>query len=172
MRHVKRMPRVLRVKKVKGLVVYAVFNNGETRLIDFEKVFDQVGIDKKSPAAKLRNPVAFKKFSIENNTLSWKNVQQEIPWGKSIRKMPFEIGADVLYQFSQPTIQSNALPIGQLIKKERLAAGLTQGALAKRSGTTPGYISRIENNKSGIEIHTLQKLVENGLRKKLEVIFS
>ena len=171
MRPVNKMPRILRIKKVKGLIVYAVFNNGETRLIDFERVFNQIGIDKKSPAAKLRDPAAFKKFSIENNTLSWKNVQQEIPWEGGIRKMPFEIGADILYTFSQSSIQNNTLPIGQLIKKERLAAGLTQEALAKRSGTTPGYISRIENNKSGIEIHTLQKLVENGLRKKLEVTF-
>jgi len=172
MRPVKKLPRILRIKKIKGLVVYAVFNNGETRLIDFEKVFDQIGINKKSPATKLRNPADFKKFNIENNTLSWKNVQQDVPWGNGIRKMPFEIGADILYQFSQPTIEGNMLPIGQLIRKERLAAGLTQGALAKRSGTTPGYISRIENNKSGIEMHTLQKLVENGLRKKLEVTFN
>ena len=172
MRHVKRMPRILRVKKVKGLVVYAVFNNGETRVIDFEKVFDQIGVNKKSPASILHNPVAFKKFTIENNTLSWKNVQQQIPWDDGVRKMPFEIGADVLYNFSQPIQENHMLPIGQLIRKERLAAGLTQGDLAKRSGTTPDYISRIENNKSGIEIHTLQKLVENGFRKKLEVSFN
>ena len=172
MRPVNKMPRILRVKKVKGLMVYAVFNNGETRLINFNKVFDKTGIHKKSPAAILLNPIAFKKFRIENNTLSWRNVKQEIPWGTGVRKMPFEIGADILYQLSESTFENGELPIGQLIKKERLAAGLTQTILAKRSGTTPGYISRIENNKSGIEIHTLQKLVENGFRKKLEVIFS
>ena len=171
MRHVKRMPRIIRIKKVKGLMVYAVFNNGEIRLIDFEEVFNQIGINKKSPAAKLFNPVAFKKFSIENNTLSWKSVQQETPWEGGMRKMPFEIGADILFKFSQLTLENHRLPIGQLIRKERLAAGLTQGDLAKRSGTTPGYISRIENNKSDIEINTLQKLVENGLRKKLAVTF-
>jgi DNA-binding XRE family transcriptional regulator len=166
------MPRILNVKNVEGLTVYAVFNNGEIRSIDFKKLFDQIGIHKQSPFAQLFNPAVFKKFSIENNTLSWKNVQQEIPWGNGIRKMPFEIGADILYQSSQPTLQEHLLPIGQLIRKERLAAGLTQSDLAKRSGTTPGYISRIENNKSDIEIFTLQKLVENGLRKKLNVTFS
>ncbi len=172
MRSVNKIPRILRVKKVTGLTVYAVFNNGETRLIDFKKVLPKIGIDKKSPAAKLYNPAVFKKFNIQNNTLSWKSIQQQIPWGKEIRKVPFEIGADVLFKFSEPVMENSNLPIGQLIKKERLAAGLTQGALAKRSGTTPGYISRIENNKSGIELHTLQKLVENGFRKKLEVTFS
>lgn len=172
MRPVKRMPRILSVKKVEGLMVYAVFNNGETRLIDFEKVFHEIGVDEKSPAAKLLIPTAFKKFIIENNTLSWKGIQQQIPWQGGIRKMPFEIGADILFKFSQPTLENDRFPIGQLIRKERLAAGLTQDDLAKRSGTTPGYISRIENNKSDIEIHTLQKLVENGFRKKLAVIFT
>lgn len=46
---------------------------------------------------------------------------------------------------------------------------MTQGDLAKASGTTAGYISRIENNQSGIELDTLYKLVEVGLRKKLKV---
>ena len=115
--------------------------------------------------------ISFSKFTLENHTLSWKNIIQEIPWGDSFRKVPFEIGADILYSFSKPTAQNHLLQIGKLIRKERLAAGLTQNDLAKRSGTTAGYISRLENDKSDIEIHTLQKVVENGLHKKLEVNF-
>lgn len=147
----------------------AVFNNGETRLIDFRKVFAQLGIDKHSPVAKLLRPAIFRNFSIENGTLSWKNVQQDIPWGEGMRKVPFEIGADTLYMFSEPTEMPYRLKIGDLIRQERLAAGMTQNDLATRSGTTPGYISKIENAKSGIELDTLQKVVEQGLHKKLIV---
>jgi Helix-turn-helix/Protein of unknown function (DUF2442) len=171
MRPVKKRPRILTAKYMEGLTVSAVFNNGETRIIDFKKVFAYVKIAKNSPAAILLKPEAFKKFKIENGTLSWKNVVQEIPWGKEIRKVPFEIGADTLYKNSQQSKLSYRLNIGELIRNERLAAQMTQDDLAVRSGTTAGYISRIESNKSGIELDTLQKLVEIGLGKKLRVSF-
>lgn len=171
MRPIRKRPRILKAESHKDLIVHAVFNNGETRLIDFKKIFDQLGIGKNSPAAKLRKSEIFKKFSIENGTLSWKSVEQEVPWGSAVRKVPFEIGADILYHNSQPTQAAHGLKIGELIRKERLAAKLTQDDLAKRSGTTAGYISRLENSKSDIELDTLQKLVEHGLRKKLLVSF-
>lgn len=173
MRPVKTRSRILRAKNVKDLIVSVVFNNGETRIIDFKPIFDQIGIDKSSPLSELLTTNTFKKFSIANGTLSWKGVLQEIPWGNGTRKVPFEVGADTLYKYSQPseTSGSHRLKISNLIRKERLAANMTQGDLAKRSGTTAGYISRIENNKSGIELDTLQKVVEIGLRKKLKVSF-
>ena len=173
MRPVKRKPRILIARNVKDHIISAVFNNGEIRIIDFKKILDEIRINKSSPANILRKPEVFKKFHIENGTLSWKGVLQDIPWGNSIRKVPFEIGADTLYKLSQPseTNGSYRVKISNLIRKERLAANMTQGDLAKRSGTTAGYISRIENNKSGIELDTLQKVVEVGLRKKLKVSF-
>jgi transcriptional regulator with XRE-family HTH domain len=41
--------------------------------------------------------------------------------------------------------------------------------LVNRSGTSCSYISRIENDEAGIELHTLEKIVAYGLRKKLEI---
>ena len=172
MRPVNKRPRILSAKGDKDLVVSAVFNNGETRLIDFKKIFDELNIDNDLVTAKLRRPAIFNKITIENGTLSWKNVQQSIPWGDSSRKVPFEIGADVLFKYSQAVPPPHRIKIGYLIKRERLAAGLTQLDLATRSGTTAGYISRIENDKSGIELDTLQKVVEHGLHRKLNLSFS
>lgn len=50
-------------------------------------------------------------------------------------------------------------------KRSRL---LKQGQLAEKSGTSKHYISRIENEKSGIELMTLKKIVE-GLGKRLQI---
>jgi len=171
MRPVKKRSRILKAKNNKDFSVTVVFNNGEVRIIDFKPIFDEIGINKKSPLSLLLDPNNFKKFSIENGTLSWKNVMQEIPWKKGFRAVPFEIGADTLYKKSKPSPSnvSYRAQISELIRKERLAAHMTQGDLAKASGTTAGYISRIENNQSGIELDTLFKLVEIGLRKKLKV---
>ncbi|MBK6902797.1 MAG: helix-turn-helix transcriptional regulator [Saprospirales bacterium] len=55
--------------------------------------------------------------------------------------------------------------IGLMIKQARKEAGLTQEELARKSGTSKHYISRIENNKSDIELLTLIKIVEAGLGK-------
>jgi Helix-turn-helix/Protein of unknown function (DUF2442) len=172
MRPVNKRPRILSAKAGNDFVVSAVFNNGETRTLDFKKILDDLHIDNNVTTAKLRKRAVFNKFTIENGTLSWKNVQQRISWGGSIRKVPFEIGADVLFGYSKPVSSPHRIKIGDLIKKERLAAGMTQRDLAIRSGTTAGYISRIEKDKSGIELDTLQKVVEHGLHKKLNLSFS
>ncbi|MBK7475340.1 MAG: helix-turn-helix transcriptional regulator [Haliscomenobacter sp.] len=88
--------------------------------------------------------------------------------------MEFEISFDldpvVLYQESEPDEEKNQQnPIGSLIKTARQQAGLTQEELAKRSGTTKNYISRIENNKSDIELGTLLKIIEIGLGKRMNI---
>lgn len=46
---------------------------------------------------------------------------------------------------------------------------ITQEELAARSGTSKHYISRLENNKSDIELLTLKKIVEAGLGRQLQV---
>jgi Helix-turn-helix/Protein of unknown function (DUF2442) len=172
MRPVKARPRILNAHYLDHLKVSAIFNNGEQRIIDFKPIFIKIEIKKNPQARILIKPAFFQKFTIDNGTISWKNAAQEVPWGKQIRKVPFEIGADTLYEYSQPGEgPSYRKKISQMIRKERKAAQMTQGDLALRSGTTPGYISRVENNRTGIELDTLQKLVEVGLRKKLHVTF-
>jgi len=46
---------------------------------------------------------------------------------------------------------------------------LTQQDLALKSGTSRTYISRIENDRSDLEIATLRKIIETGLGRKLEI---
>jgi len=44
-----------------------------------------------------------------------------------------------------------------------------QQELALVSGTSRTYISRIENDRSDIELDTLRKIIETGLGRKLEI---
>ena len=163
------MPRILKINWIKGLTISVVYNNGESRIIDFKKVLLKVGIDEKSPASILYNEKEFKKAQIENNTLSWDNVEQYITLNNKRVKVPFEIGADILLQYSWPEKSDNAKRIGGLIRASRVKSGLTQRELAIKSGTSRSYISRIENDRSDIEIATLRKIVETGLGKQLDV---
>lgn len=169
MRQVPKIPKILSVNRILGLLVSVVFNNGESRLIDFEKLFNAIPIGKDSPVYKLFTPGSFRRVKVRNGTLSWDNVDLFADFKNRKIKVPFEIGADTLYKMSIPDPDSRPVSVGALIKAERKSAGLTLKELASRSGTTHTYISRLENNKSGIEISTLEKIVRSGLGKKLEI---
>jgi DNA-binding XRE family transcriptional regulator len=165
------IPRILKINWVEGLVTSVVFNNGESRTIDFGEVLQKTGVDENSQASILSNPDEFRKVELQNNTLSWSNVEQFITLRDGQKmKVPFEIGADVLFKYSQPEESESRKKIGQLIREARRESGLTQQQLALISGTTRNYISRIENDRSDIELATLWKIIETGLGKHLEIV--
>ena len=97
MRRKIKIPRVLKINWIKELSISVVFNNGESRIIDFRKLFTEIGVDEKSPAKKLYKQSEFEKVELIGSTLSWSNVDQYITLkNKKRQKVPFEIGADVL----------------------------------------------------------------------------
>lgn len=165
-----KIPRILKINWIKDLSISVVYNNGESRIIDFHKVLKDLIINPGSPASILYDPAEFAKVELVDNTLSWNNVEQHITMknGKKIQ-VPFEIGADVLLKYSKPEKSELLLEIGRLIKEIRLKSGLTQQELAIKSGTTRNYISRIENEKSDIELGTLRKIIETGLGKRMDI---
>ena len=164
------MPRILKINWIKDLSISVVFNNGESRIIDFRKVLNRINLVKDSPARILYDSKEFEKVELENNTLSWNNVEQYITMrNKEKMKVPYQIGSDVLLKYSKPEISELALNVGRLIKESRMSLGLTQQELALMSGTSRTYISRIENDRSDVEIGTLRKIIETGLGKNLEI---
>ncbi len=84
--------------------------------------------------------------------------------------MPFEIGADILLKYSQPEKTDLMIRIGRIVREARIKAGMSQQELALVSGTSRTYISRIENDRSDIELATLSKIIETGLGKRLEIL--
>ena len=165
-----RIPRILKINWIKELSISVVFNNGESRIIDFRKVLKRIGVNDRSPAYILFNSNEFAKVKLEGNTLSWSNVEQHITMRDGNKMIvPYEIGADILLKYSQPEKSELSLKIGQLIREARLKSGLTQQDLALKSGTSRTYISRIENDRSDLEIATLRKIIETGLGRKLDI---
>lgn len=165
-----KIPRILKINWIRELSISVVFNNGESRIIDFSKVLKKIGVSEDSPAYILFDSKEFAKVQISANTLSWLNVEQYITMrnGKKMQ-VPFEIGADVLLKFSQPEKSELFSKIGRMIRENRLKLGLTQQDLAVKSGTTRSYISRIENDRSDLELGTLRKIIETGLGKQLDI---
>lgn len=165
-----KIPRILKINWIKGLSISVVFNNGESRIIDFKKVFKKLEINNASPIMILKNSNEFAKAELKNSTLSWSNVEQFITDKNSKKvKVPFEIGADVLLKYSNTDVTGITSKIGRLVRDTRIKSGLTQKELAIKSGTSRNYISRIENDRSDIELDTLRKIIETGLGKQLEI---
>jgi len=170
MRQKLKLPRIIKIEKVDGFYIRCMFNNGESRLLDFKKIFNNWNVSKDDIEYKLLDLKKFKKVELRNYTLSWPSVGLEIKnENGQLEKHPYEIGPDVLFELSQQ-IDSDATKLGNIIKSARLKAGLTQEQLAMRSGTSRFYISRIENNRTDVEMSTFRKIIEAGLGKHLRLI--
>ncbi len=148
-----------------------MFNNGESRILDFGKIFMQWKITKGDIEYPLLKPEEFKKVQLRNFTLSWSNIPVSLVSEEGNEKIhPYELSPDELYKLSEPAKPSNSEKFGNLIRAARIKAGLTQEQLAQRSGTSRFYISRLENNRTDVELSTFRKIVEAGLDKHLKLI--
>ena len=164
------MPRIIKIEKIDGFEIQCMFNNGESRLLDFKRIFNDWNVSAKDIEYRLLDSKEFKKIELRNYTLSWPNIGLEIKnENGQIEKHPYEIGPDVLFQLSEQIDIDETKP-GYIIKSARLKAGMTQEQLAMRSGTARFYISRVENNKTDVEMSTFKKIIEAGLGKQLKLI--
>lgn len=171
MKNINKLPRILKIVSIEGYLIACVFNSGETRTINFGELFKKWKIKKSDPENILLNRNEFKKVSLRNQTLSWKNVKIKLTnmEGKVVEH-PYEIGPDVLYEASHAVkVADHKFHFGKRIREIRLQKGLTQEELAKRSGTSKTYISRVENNQIEPEFTTLYKIVEIGLGRRIRV---
>jgi DNA-binding XRE family transcriptional regulator len=169
----KTIKRILTVHKVVGFKVFCLFNNGESRFIDFEAIFKKWNISESDAEYLIvTDEKEFQKVELIDGTLTWNNISVEIlnEDGEQV-SLPYDIDPIVLYENSDLD-ESRQLEIGLLVKRSRTELGLTQAQLAQKSGTTKHYISRIENNKTGIEVATLKKIIEGGLGKRMKISIS
>jgi len=169
----KRLPKILKINRIEKnkLRISVLFNNGENRILDFNRIFKKDWkITKTDPEYVLLNPSEFVKVKLDHHTLSWNNVDLFITGANNKKiKVPFDVGADTLYELSE---QDDKLyfSVGNLIRKARMSAKLSQEKVATLSGTSRTYITKLENdNDVDIQLMTLKKIVEAGLNKHLRI---
>ncbi len=174
MKGLRSIPKILKINEISGYKVSCLFNNGESRWIDFKLFFEEkVNITDSHPAKKLVDDInEFKQLELIGNSIGWKNTGIYAKDFEGNEQFYFyHLDPLVLFDFSSID-ESRTLKIGKIIKTARKKAGLTQNELAIRSGTTKHYISKLENSKSDIELLTLKKIIEAGLGKKLSIQIS
>jgi DNA-binding XRE family transcriptional regulator len=162
--------RILKIHEIDGFKVFCLFNNGESRIIDFVKVFDKWKVKKGDlEYALYKSEEEFGKVELIDGTLAWKNI--EIKGGNDSGEEViyyYDLDPIVLYELSDLD-ESRQIEIGLMIKQVRNEMGLTQEQLAERSGTSKHHISRLENNRTGIELATLIRIIEGGLGRKMKI---
>jgi len=165
------IPRIIKIQKIEGLNIYCMFNNGESRLLKFDNIFKEWGIKENDIEFPLLTPSEFEKVELRNFTLSWSNITVSLVSEDGQEQgHPYELSPDELFRLSEQAEPSNSEKFGTLIKSARKKAGLTQEQLALRSGTSRFYISRLENNRTDVELSTFRKIVEAGLGKNFKLI--
>ncbi len=171
MRRKLKTPRIIKIERIDGFKIYCMFNNGESKLIDFNLIFKEWNLTPNDVEYPLLNESEFQKVKLRNFTLSWDNLTVVLTTdeGKE-EKFPYEIDPYFLYQKSEPLKEQNSFRVGLLIRNARVKAGLTQEQLAQKSGTSRFYISRLENEKTDIELSTFRKIIEAGLGKSLKMV--
>ena len=165
-----KVPRILKIEKISGFRITCMFNNGESRILDFEEIFRNWNIKEGDVEFPLLDLKKFMKVKLRNKTLSWDNVHVQLMNEEGdVENHPYEIDPITLFKLSKELDSSNVFKFGTVIRKARKRAGLTQEQLAERSGTSRFYISKLENNKTDIELSTFRKIVEAGLGKQLKL---
>ena len=162
--------RIIKIHEIADYQLSCLFNNGESRIIDFQKLFAKWKVTENDIEFPIANSVEeFGEVELVDGTLSWKNIQIESTNDKGEMVFyDYQLDPIVLYENSQID-ETRQVEIGLLIKQSRHDMGLTQEELANRSGTTKHYISRVENNRTGIELSTLKKIVEGGLGRRMNI---
>lgn len=56
----KNIPRIIKINEIKDFKVYCAFNNGEHRIIDFEKIFEKWEVNEDSFEYLITKPEIFK----------------------------------------------------------------------------------------------------------------
>lgn len=161
--------RIIKIHKIDGYKIYCLFNNGQSRIIDFKELFKLWDVKKEDIEYPLTQSEVFQQVEVVDGTLTWKNIKTESTDEDDNPVTDYyDLDPIVMYEASIPD-PNRQIQLGLMIKQSRKDLGLTQEQLALRSGTSKHYISKIENNKSGIELATLIRIVEGGLGKKLEL---
>lgn len=171
MKGLRSIPRVLKINSIKGRSMSLLFNNGQSKIVDISKILTEgKSVQKGSLVDQiLSDDQIFSSARIIENSIGWPGVGRHVKnfSGESVFH-PYDIDPLLLFNAGELDEDQN-LNLGKEIKTIRKKIGLTQEELARKVGTTKNYISKLENNKSNIELLTLKKIVEAGLNGKLHL---
>jgi len=171
MKGLRSIPRILKINQIDGRTMSLLFNNGYSLNVNIEDVLTDGKPVKKGGLVDqiLSNDKVFNSAVIIGNSIGWPGIGKHVKdFSGNSTFYPYDVDPLLLYNAGELDEKEN-MNLGDRIRKLRKSIGITQAELASRVGTTKNYISKLENNKSDVELLTLKKIVEAGLNGKLSL---
>ncbi len=164
------LPRIVKILAMEPYKITLLWTNEEVRQLDFEPLFALWKEQNDSRLYPLFDYAVFKEVAVSSvRTLHWPSVPIQLTLRNRIIEGPLDLDPDELYRQSTLLRKAEPLAVGDILRKARLEAGLSQIEVAVKSGTSRNYISRIENGKSDIQLETLNKIVQLGIGKQIRL---
>ena len=165
-----KLVRIKEIYKIEDFKIYCRFSNNEFRFIDFRKLFNQWDIKTKDIEYPLLNKIEFQKVKLSNGTLIWENISTTLIDENNYEvEHPYDIDPVVLYKNSALDYDLIIENLGILIKNEREKSKMSLKELARKSGVSEEYISKLETKKSNIELLIIRDLIKKGFGKIIKI---
>ncbi len=162
--------RIKEIYRIEGFSVFCLFSNEEYRYVDFEAIFSKWKIAPNDPEYPLLQILDFQKVSLLNGTLTWENIRTALQDEKgNLVSHAYQIDPLVLYQNSQVDTDKMLDNLGLLLKNERIKSVLSIQEVAQKSGVSEEYITKLENEKSNIELLIIRDILKKDLGKSLQI---
>lgn len=167
--------RILKILQTSYPNIFFITNNGDYRKIDLKKLFKNLNIiDGDFGHEIIADKNIFNSVELIDKALAWKNVTQTFQFfDDDITELYFHL--DPLNTIENSVLDNdyiNKFNYGQSIKYFRKhILHISQEELGNKIGLDKHYISKIENNKTDLEIKTLRKIYEVGFDKNLFIAY-
>lgn len=158
---------ILKIQDVEPFRITCLWNTGEIRVNNFTSYLQ----GKNSRLHGLANAGAFQDVKAVDGALQWPQILVSSLYKGEFVDQPLTLDPETLYNESTAIGVSLIPALSFELRQARLRAGLSQSELAMRSGTTKEYISRLESGRKDFQISTLDRILQQGLGKHLEINF-
>ncbi len=108
----KKIPRIQSISKLEGFRVYCLFNTGEQRVINFEKLFEAWNVKSGDVEYMLLDLNKFQKVKLRDGVLFWENVHVRLASENNLEgDFFYEIDPIIFYSHSEPIFEMEAAEV-------------------------------------------------------------
>lgn len=103
MRKTAKIPRIIQIVGIEGFKVFCAFNNGEYRILDFQRLFQSASFQQDPFLKQSMNPDHFSRVELREGTLCWPHLVKKIKLSNGMEfDAPLDLDPVVLYEESLP----------------------------------------------------------------------
>lgn len=162
--------RIIKIVGKSFPVIKFISNNGEYRSINLKELFQKIDLrEGEFGYDVISDKNLFNSVELIDNALAWKKIIKTFSFpGKKLINTFFHLDPITTIENSKLDDNNQLLKYGQTIKNFRkYYLHISQEELGKKIGSDKYYISKIENQRTDLELKTLRKIYEVGFNTNM-----